>query len=100
MKNINNNRVSEYLPKMDEDIEYYLCEQFKTPVKAKSILTKKSIPNEIIIQLLLDKKYRSYIFNDKSQSFAIKAFKNLFNDSTLIIIAISLKKDENKKDFN
>ena len=100
MKNINNNRVSEYLPKMDEDIEYYLCEQFKTPVKAKSILTKKSIPNEIIIQLLLDKKYRSYIFDDKSQSLAIKTFKNLYNDLTLIIIAIGLKEDENQKNFN
>ena len=100
MKNINNNRVIEYLPKMEEDISYYLCDQFQAPSKVKSILTKKSIPNEIIIQLLLDKKYRPYIFNDKSQSLAIKAFQNLFNDSTLIIIAISLKKDENQKDFN
>ena len=62
MKNINNNRLSEYLPKMEEDVAYYLCDQFQKPVKVKSLLTKKSIPNEIIIQYLLDKKYRPYIF--------------------------------------
>ena len=100
MKNINNNRLSEYLPKMEEDVAYYLCDQFQKPVKVKSLQTKKSIPNEIIIQLLLDKKYRSYIFSDKSQSLAIKAYKNLYNESTLIIIAIGLKEDESKKDFN
>ena len=100
MKNINNNRISEYLPKMEEDIAYYLSEQIGTPVKVKTILTKKSIPNDIIIQLLLDKNYRSYIFNDKSQSLTIKTFKNIINDLTLIIIVISLEKEKNQEDFN
>ena len=100
MKNVNNSRLIDYLPKLEENIEYYLSDQFGTPVKVKSIVTKKSIPNEIIIQYLLDKKYRPYILNEKSQSLAVKAFKNIFNDSSLIFIAISLKKDEEKKDFS
>ena len=100
MKNVNNSRLIDYLPKLEEVIAYYLSDQFGTPVKVKSIVTQKSIPNEIIIQYLLDKKYRPYIFNEKSQSLAVKAFKNIFNDSSLIIVAISLKKDEEKKDFN
>ena len=100
MKNVNNSRLIDYLPKLEENIEYYLSDQFGTPVKVKSIVTKKSIPNEIIIQYLLDKKYRPYIFNEKSQSLAVKAFKNIFNDSSLIFVAISLQKDEEKKDFS
>ena len=100
MKNVNNSRLIDYLPKLEEVIAYYLSDQFGTPVKVKSIVIQKSIPNEIIIQYLLDKKYRPYIFNEKSQSLAVKAFKNIFNDSSLIIVAISLKKDEEKKDFN
>ena len=100
MKNVNNSRLIDYLPKLEEVIAYYLSDQFGTSVKVKSIVTQKSIPNEIIIQYLLDKKYRPYIFNEKSQSLAVKAFKNIFNDSSLIIVAISLKKDEEKKHFN
>ena len=71
------NNLNENLLKMDEDIEYFLFAETSKTVKAKSKMTQKDNPIEIILQYLLDKKFRTYIFSSKSQSLAIKALKIL-----------------------
>ena len=87
------NNLSEYLSKVDEDVEFFLCEQVSKVVKIKSKITQKDNPYEIIVQFLLDKKYRSYIFDEHSQFLTIKFFKNFFNKSSLVIMAIGIDKD-------
>lgn len=99
-KTVNKNNLAQYLLKMDEDMGYFLYDQIGMPVKVKSKITQRDIPNEIIIQFLLDKKYRPFIFDEKSQILTIKIFKNFFNNSTLVIVAIFLQKENSQDDIN
>jgi len=99
-KAVNKNNLAQYLLKMDEDMGYFLYDQTGMPVKVKSKITHRDIPNEIIIQFLLDKKYRSFIFDEKSQFLTIKIFKNFFNKSTLVIVAIFMEKENTQDDIN
>mgnify|MGYP002625305096 CR=1 FL=1 len=87
------NNLSEYLSKVDEDVGFFLCEQVSKVVKVKSKITQKDNPYEIIVQFLLDKKYRSYIFDENSLFLTIKFFKNFFNNSSLVIMAIGIDRD-------
>ena len=97
-KNLNKNNVSENINKLDEDISYFLYDQIKATVKVKSKIIQRDNPIEIIKQYLLDKKYRSFIFDARSQLLTIKTFKNFFNSSTLVIIAIALDKDYSQEE--
>ena len=99
-KTVNKNNLAQYLLKMDEDIGYFLYDQVGMPAKVKSKITQRDIPNEIIIQFLLDKKYRPFIFDEKSQFLTIKIFKNFFNKSTLIIVAIFMEKENPQDDID
>ena len=93
------NNLSEYLSKVDEDVGFFLCEQVSKVVKVKSKITQKDNPYEIIVQFLLDKKYRSYIFDEHSQFLTIKFFKNFFNKSSLVIMAIGIDKDYSQNEL-
>ena len=99
IKNINKNNISEYLSKMNEDIGYFLCNQSDKTIKVKSKITQKDNPNEVIIQFLLDKKYRPYLFSSHSTSLTIKIIKNFFNKSTLVVLAIEIEKDIYQDEF-
>ena len=91
-KKINN--LNENILKMDEDIEYFLYAETGKTVKTKTKITQKDNLIEIILQYLLDKKFRTYIFSSKSQSLAIKVLKNYINNSsTLVNVSIILDKD-------
>ena len=94
-KNINKNNLSECLTKMNEDLSYYIRDLtgLSKIVKVKCKLTQKENPIDIIVQYLLDKTYRRNIFNQYSKGLTIKIVKNFFNDSTLIIMAIILDRD-------
>jgi len=100
LKTVNKNNLAQHLLKMDEDIGYFLYDQVGMPVKVKSKITQRDIPNEIIIQFLLDKKYRAFIFDEKSQFLTIKIFKNFFNKSTLVIVAIFMEKENSQDDID
>lgn len=95
-KNSNKNNLNENLLKIDEDIEYFLFEEIGQTVKAKTKMTQKNNPNDIILLYLLDKKFRTYIFSNHSQFLVIKTFKNFYSDFTLVIMAIALDKDYSK----
>ena len=92
-KTINKNNLSKSLLKLEEDIAYFLLDQIGKTVKTKCKMTQKDNPNDIILQFLLDKKFRTYIFRSQSQFLTIKIFKNYFIKSTLVIMSIALVKD-------
>jgi hypothetical protein len=92
-KILNKNNVSENLKKLDEDIGYFMCDQFKATVKIKSKITQKDNSMDIIMQYLLDKKIRPFIFDSRSRVLTIKVIQNYFNKSNLIVMAIALDKD-------
>ena len=98
-KNVNKNNLSQYLKRIDEDISFFLYGQVGTTVKVKSKMTQKDNPNDIIVQFLLDKKFRPYIFGEHSQSLVIKIFKNFFNKSALVVMAIILDKDYSEEEI-
>ncbi len=95
-KNINKNNLSLNLKKLDEDIGYILFDKIGNTVISKCKMTQKDNPIDIVLQYLLDKKFRKYIFSGHSQYLIIKIFKNYFNNSSLVIVAISL--DNNYQD--
>lgn len=97
-KNLNKNNLRNNLLQLDEDISYFLSDQLCTTVKAKVKITQKDNPIEIIIQYLLDKKFRTYIFDSHSQSLIIKIIKNYFSNCTLVVIAIALDGDYTKEE--
>ena len=97
-KTINKNNLSESLLKLEEDIAYFLLDQIGKTVKTKCKMTQKDNPNDIVLQFLLDKKFRTYIFRSQSQFLTIKIFKNYFIKSTLVIMAIALDKDYTQED--
>ena len=97
-KNLNKNNISENLLKLDEDMGYFLYDQVNRTVKAKSKITQKDNPYEIVLQFLLDKKFRLYIFSSHSQCLSIKVFKNFFSTSTLVIMTIILDKDYSQEE--
>ena len=99
-KNLNKNNVSENLLKLDDDMGYFLYDQVNRTVIAKSKITQKDNPYEIILQFLLDKKFRTYIFSSHSQCLSIKVFKNFFSKSTLVIMTITLDKDYSQEEEN
>ena len=98
-KNVNKNNLSQYLKRIDEDMSFFLYGQVGTTVKVKSKMTQKDNPNDIIVQFLLDKKFRPYIFGEHSQSLVIKIFKNFFNKSALVVMAIILDKDYSEEEI-
>ena len=93
--NTNKNKLTEYLSKMDEDLSFYIKDlvDFSKIVKVKCKITQKVNPIDIIAQYLLDKKYRPNIFNQYSKGLIIKIWKNFLNESTLVIMAIILDRD-------
>ena len=92
--NLNKNKVILNLAKFDEDLSFFLCDQNNKTVKVKCLLTQKDNPVDIIIQYLLDKKFRKYIFGENSQNLIIKVLKNYYNNSSLIIVAISIEQED------
>ena len=97
-KNLNKNNVSENLLKLDEDMGYFLYDQVNRTVRVKSKITQKDNLYEIVLQFLLDKKFRTYIFSSHSQSLSIKVFKNYFSKSKLVIMIIILDKDYSQEE--
>ena len=98
-KNLNKNNVSANLKKLEEDINYFLYDQLNVTVKTKCKITQKDNPNAIIIQFLLDKNFRTYIFDARSQFLTIKTFKNFFLNSTLVVMAIALDKEYSEEEI-
>ena len=95
--NLNKNKVILNLAKFDEDLSFFLCDQNNKTVKVKCLLTQKDNPVDIIIQYLLDKKFRKYIFGEHSQNLIIKVLKNYYNNSSLIIVAISIEQEDSNE---
>jgi hypothetical protein len=92
-KNLNKNNLTESLKSMDDDISNFMCDLMKATVKVKSKIIQRDNPMDIIMQYLLDKKYRSFIFNKRSQLLTIKVVKNFYNKYILVVMAIVLDKD-------
>ena len=93
--NVNKNKISECLAKMDEDLSFYIKDlvEFNVVVKVKCKMTQKDNPIDIIVQFLLDQQYRSNIFNQYSKGLIIKICKNFLNNYTLVIMAIIIDRD-------
>ena len=92
-KNLYKINVSENLKKLDNDISYFICDKFKATAKVKCKITQRDNPMDIIMQFLLDKKFRPFIFSNRSQFLVIKTYKKFFNKSNMVVIAIILDKD-------
>ena len=92
-KNLYKVNMSENLKNLDEAISYFMCDQFKGTTKVKSKITQKDNPMDIIVQYLLDRRYRPFIFDTRSLLLVVKTFKNFYKNATLVIIAIILDKD-------
>ena len=95
--NLNKNKVILNLIKFDEDLSFFLNDQINKTVIVKCILTQKDNPVDVIMQYLLDKKFRKYIFNEHSKTLIIKVLKNYYNNSSLVIVAISIERDDSKE---
>ena len=93
--NINKNIISDKLKKMSEDLSFFIKDliDFSKTVKVKCKITQKDNPIDIIVQYLLDKQFRPSIFNSYSKALVIKIRKNFLNNSTLVIMAIILDRD-------
>ena len=94
-KKLHKNKITETLSEMDETLRYLINEEVGSTkiVKVKSIITQKENPIDIIVQYLLDKKYRSNIFDPYSKALTIKIIKNFYNNSALVVIVIIQDKD-------
>ena len=92
-KILNRNNLSGNLKKLDEEIGYFMCDHFKASVKVKSKIIQRDNPMGIIMQYLLDRKFRPFIFDSRSQVLTIKIIKNYFYKSILVVMAIALDKD-------
>ena len=97
-KKLNKNNINVNLSQLNENIEFFLYNEIGTTVKGKTIITQKDNPNEIILQYLLDKKFRTYIFSIHSQFLIIKVIQNYYSKSNLIIMAIVLDKDYSQEE--
>ena len=97
-KNLNRNTLTEKLIQLDEDLEYFISSNLNKDIKIKSKITQKNNANEAIIQYLLDKDFRGFIFDSKCESLITKVIKNFFKNMNLIIIGVSLKKEKEENE--
>ena len=95
---VNKKLITKNLLTINEDIAFFLGNKFGYKVKVKATLTQRCNPNEILELFLLDKKFRPYIFDASSKSFAVKIINNFVNESHLIIVAIIIDKSGNNKE--
>ena len=86
------NKINVFL----EELEHYLNSSIKDELSPESAisckLTKKRNSIDICILFLLDQKYRNNIFNNKYNSIAFKFVENYYEESHLIVLAISKTK--------
>ena len=79
-----------------EELEQYLNSAVKDELSPESVisckLTKKNKSIDICILFLLDKKFRNNIFNNKYNSIAVKFVENYYEESHLVVLAISKTK--------
>lgn len=79
-----------------EELEQYLNSSIKDEFSSESVisckLTKRKNSIDICILFLLDKKFRNNIFSNKYNSIAIKFVENYYEESHLVIFAISKAK--------
>ena len=98
-KTINKNNITKSLNNFDTSLSYFLYDKMNRTVITKCIITQKENQNDIIIQYLLDKKYRDYIFDERSQIMMVKIIKHFFNNFNLVVVAIILDKDYSNEDL-
>lgn len=98
-KTINKNNITKSLNNFDTSLSYFLYDKMNRTVITKCIITQKENQNDIIIQYLLDKKYRDYIFDERSQIMMVKIIKHFYNNFNLVVVAIILDKDYSNEDL-
>ena len=97
-KKFNKQKENIYL----EELSNYLSSNIKNELMLDNYiickLTRKNKPIDICIQYLLDKKFRSFIFDNEYNSITVKLIQNFYEESSLVILAIlKIEKNENKK---
>ena len=94
----NKNIITQFLLKLNKDMEFYLSDSIGYNVKVKAELTQRVNPSEIIELFLLDKKYRRYIFSPDRKYLSIKIFNNFVSQANLVIVAIATDENKNKNE--
>ena len=94
----NKNIITQFLLKLNNDMEFYLSDSIGYNVKVKAELTQRANPSEIIELFLLDKKYRRYIFSPDRKYLSIKIYNNFVSQANLVIVAIGIDDDKNKNE--
>ena len=93
LKNIHKNNAKTFIKKFEKNIySFFLGNMEDNPI-INCKLTKKNKPLDICIQYLLDVDFRNNIFDENSQSFAIKFLNNIYKDLHLLIF-ILIKKNK------
>ena len=98
-KTLNKNNIAKSLSYFATSLSYNLYDKMNSIVITKCIITQKDNQNDIIIQYLLDKKFKDYIFDEKSRIMIVKIIKNFFNNSNLVVVAIILDKYYSNKNL-
>jgi len=97
-KKFNKKNSIEKMKELKEFLEFDLKEKINEDVVVNCKIIKKSELKHIAMQYLYDKDFIPYIFKKEYNSIAIKIKDDIFDDSDLIILAIT--KVENNENEN
>ena len=94
------NNIVNYLLELEEELGFYLSNEFGRNIKVKCKLTDKNNPIDIIIRCFFDRKYRYYIFNKRSKDLTVNLIRNYYRNYSLIIMAFTFEKDTKENNSN
>ena len=94
------NNIVNYLLELEEELGFYLSNEFGRNIKVKCKLTDKNNPIDIIIRCFFDRKYRYYIFNKRSKDLTVNLIRNYYRNYSLIIMALTFEKDKKENNSN
>lgn len=92
LKTIHKNNTKTFIKKLEQNIYSFFIGKIEDDPIITCKLTKKTNPIEICIRYLLDVDFRNNIFDENSQSFAIKILSDIYTDSHLIILMLTKNK--------
>ena len=99
-KKVYRNNIVNYLLELEEELGFYLSNEFSRNIKVKCKLTDKNNPIDIIIRCFFDRKYRYYIFNKRSKDLTVNLIRNYYRNYSLIIMAFTFEKDKKENNSN
>ena len=94
------NNIVNNLLELEEELGFYLSNEFGRNIKVKCKLTDKNNPIDIIIRCFFDRKYRYYIFNKRSKDLTVNLIRNYYRNYSLIIMALTFEKDKKENNSN